>query len=147
MNIDAIQKYCLGFPRATEKLRWGDALCFKIQGKLFAVAGLDNPRLTFKCAPEVFAELIERESTHPSPYLGRYHWVMLDRLDALPDGEIKDLIRQSYDMVEANAAKPRRSNAARRSKSRKSTNKKGADIEKRTAGKSATMRRTGKRPE
>ena len=146
MNIDAIQKYCLGFPHATEKLQWDDALCFKVHGKLFAVAGLDNPRLTFKCTPDVFAELIERENIHPSPYLGRYHWVMLDRLDALPDGEIKDLIRQSYEMVEAGAPKPRRSNAARRSKNKKSTNKKGADTEKRTVGKSATMKRTSKRP-
>ena len=146
MNIDAIQKYCLGFPHATEKLQWDDALCFKVHGKLFAVAGLDNPRLTFKCAPEVFAELIERENIRPSPYLGRYHWVMLDRLDALPDGEMRVLIRQSYEMVEANAAKPRRSKAACRSKSKKSTNKKGADTKKRTAGKSATMKRTSKRP-
>jgi predicted DNA-binding protein (MmcQ/YjbR family) len=103
MNIDAIRKYCLSFPQATEKLQWDDALCFKIRGKMFAVAGLDNPRLTFKCAPEKFAELIERENIHPSPYLGRHKWVMLDRLDALPEAEMKALIRQSYKMVDAGA--------------------------------------------
>jgi predicted DNA-binding protein (MmcQ/YjbR family) len=105
MNIDAIRAYCLAFPQATEKLQWDDALCFKIYGKLFAVAGLDNLRLTFKCTPEMFAGLIEHEDIHPSPYLGRYNWVMLARLDALPDPEIKDLIRQSYDMVAAKAPK------------------------------------------
>ncbi len=107
MNIDAIRAYCLALPQATEKLQWDDALCFKIRGKLFAVAGLDNLRLTFKCTPEVFAGLIEHEDIRPSPYLGRYHWVMLSRLDALPDREIKDLIRQSYDMVAAKAPKSR----------------------------------------
>jgi len=24
MNVDAIREYCLSFPRATEKLQWGD---------------------------------------------------------------------------------------------------------------------------
>jgi predicted DNA-binding protein (MmcQ/YjbR family) len=103
MNIDAIRKYCLGFPGATEKLQWNDALCFKIRGKLFTVAGLDKPRLSLKVTPEKFAELIEHENVHPSLFLGRCKWVMLDRLDALPDHEIKDLIRQSYEMVEASA--------------------------------------------
>ena len=37
--------------------------------------GLDNLRLSFKCTPEMFAELIEREDIHPSPYVGRYKWV------------------------------------------------------------------------
>lgn len=112
MNVDAIRKYCLAFPHATEKLQWDDALCFKIRDKLFAVVGLDNPRLTFKCTPENFAELTDREDIRPSPYLGRYKWVMLDRLDALGDSELKDFIRQSYEMVEANAPKPK---AGRRS--------------------------------
>jgi predicted DNA-binding protein (MmcQ/YjbR family) len=107
MNIDAIRKYCLAFPQATEKLQWGEDLCFKVRGKIFTILSLDNPRLCFKCAPEVFAELIEREDIHPAPYVGRYKWVMLNRLDAFGDAELRDSIRQSYEMVEANAPKPR----------------------------------------
>jgi predicted DNA-binding protein (MmcQ/YjbR family) len=87
MNVDSIRAYCLSFPAVTEKLQWGDALCFKVKAKdgakMFAVLGLDQVRLTFKCSPEMFAELIERQDIRPSPYLGRYHWVMLDRLDAV----------------------------------------------------------------
>lgn len=105
MNVDEIRKYCLEFPDATEKLQWGDALCFKVNGKMFSVLGLDRVRFTFKCAAENFAELIEREDIHPSPYLGRHNWVMLDRLDALRNDELKSLIRQSYDMVAAKAPK------------------------------------------
>lgn len=99
MNVDSIRAYCLSFPAATEKLQWGDALCFKINAKMFAVLGLDHVRLMFKCTPEAFAELIERQDIRPSPYLGRYRWVMLDRLDAVPNGELEDLIRRSYEMV------------------------------------------------
>src|SRR5208282_2454547 len=84
MNVDSIRAYCLAFPEATENLQWGDDLCFRIRGKIFAIVGLDNPRMCFKCAPETFAELIEREDIRPAPYVGRYKWVMIDRLDALP---------------------------------------------------------------
>jgi predicted DNA-binding protein (MmcQ/YjbR family) len=103
MSVDSIRAYCLSFPRATENLQWGDDLCFKIGGKIFAIVSLDNPRLCFKCTPETFAELIEREDIHPAPYVGRYKWVMLDRLDAVRREELEDLIRQSYAMVAAKA--------------------------------------------
>lgn len=105
MNVDSIRAYCLSFPKATEKLQWGDELCFKIAEKIFAMLGLDNLRLCFKCAPETFAELIEREDIRPAPYVGRYKWVLLERLDAVHDSELEDLIRQSYDMVSAKAPK------------------------------------------
>jgi predicted DNA-binding protein (MmcQ/YjbR family) len=101
MNVDSIREYCLAFPGATEKLQWGDALCFKVGGKIFTVLGLDDPRVSFKCCPETFADLLEREGIRPSPYLGRYKWVKLDWLDALGSEELRALIRQSYEMVAA----------------------------------------------
>jgi len=105
MNVDSIRAYCLSFPQATEKLQSGDALCFKSGGKMFAVLGLDRVRLSLKCTPDSFAELIEHEDIIPSPYLGRYKWVMLERLDAVGWNELQDLIRQSYEMVAAKATK------------------------------------------
>ena len=109
MNIDSIRAYCLAFPQVTEKLQWGDELCFKVAGKIFVMLGLDDPRLCFKCAPEVFSELIEREDIRPAPYVGRYKWVLLDHLDAVPDAELEDLIRQSYMMVSRKARKSTKS--------------------------------------
>ena len=101
MNADAIRTYCLSFPNATENLQWGDDLCFKVGGKIFAIVGLDSvpQRMCFKCTPEGFAELCELEDIRPAPYVGRYKWVMLDRLDALPDHELRNCIQQSYEMV------------------------------------------------
>jgi predicted DNA-binding protein (MmcQ/YjbR family) len=132
MNVDAIREFCLKFPGVTEKLQWGDALCFKVAGKMFAVLGLDNLRLTFKCTPEVFAELIERENIRPSPYVGRYHWVLLERLDALGDRELRELVQRSYEIVAAKAparTKSRRvanraSSQASQAKTKKRPNKK-----------------------
>src|ERR1700688_2352192 len=105
MNVDTIREFCLEFPQAKENLQWGDDLCFKIGGKIFAMVGLDSPRLCFKCTPQSFAELIEREDIRPAPYVGRYKWVMLDRLDAVRWDELRELIRQSYEMVAAKSPK------------------------------------------
>jgi len=103
MNAESIRKYCLALPGAKENLQWGDDLCFKVNGKIFAILGLDSvpQRMCFKSTPEKFAELCEMEDIHPAPYVGRYKWVMLDRLDALPGGELRELIEQSYEMVSA----------------------------------------------
>lgn len=115
MNVDAIREFCLKFPLATEKLQWGDDLCFKVGGKIFTTLGLDNPRLCFKCSPEIFAELIEREDIRPAPYVGRYKWVMLDRLDVVRWDELKELIGQSYALVSAKLpVKPKRASSAKK---------------------------------
>jgi predicted DNA-binding protein (MmcQ/YjbR family) len=103
MNVDSIRAYCLAFPRATENLQWGEDLCFKVGGKIFTIIGLDNLRLCFKCTPDTFAELVEREDIRPAPYVGRYKWVMLDRLEALGEAELREFIATSYEMVAAKA--------------------------------------------
>jgi predicted DNA-binding protein (MmcQ/YjbR family) len=131
MNVDSIRAHCLSFPHASEKLQWGDALCFKVGrkvgGKIFTIVGLDDLRVCFKCNPEAFAELIEREDIHPAPYVGRYKWVMLDRLDALHTDELKELIRQSYEMVAAKVS-------GRKFRKRKTSAKIGASSRTRKKG-------------
>jgi predicted DNA-binding protein (MmcQ/YjbR family) len=105
MNVELIQRFCLSFPQATENLQWGDDLCFKVGGKIFAVLNLSSvpPRLSFKCTPEKFSELVEQEGIAPAAYVGRYNWVSLEQLKVLPWPELKDLLQQSYGMVAAKA--------------------------------------------
>lgn len=57
------------------------------------------PSLCLKSSPEKFAELCEQEGIKPAPYVGRYKWALLERLDVLSDEELRDLVRQSYEMV------------------------------------------------
>jgi predicted DNA-binding protein (MmcQ/YjbR family) len=122
MSVESIRRLCLSLPHATENLQWGDDLCFKVGGKIFALLSLSSvpQRLMFKCTPETFAELVEHEDIVPAPYVGRYKWVSFERLDVLPWTEVRDLIEQSYGMVAAKAriakakrAKPRRPKARR----------------------------------
>ncbi len=108
MNVESVRSYCLSFSRAKETLQWGETLCFKVDGKIFAMLSLDSvpPTLCFKSTPENFAELCEQEGIRPAPYVGRYKWVMLERLDVLRDQDTEDLIRKSHEMV-SKRAKPK----------------------------------------
>ena len=100
MDLDSIRTYCLSLPHATEDIQWGNDLLFRISGKIFTGISLDPPHsLSFKCTPEKFDELIELEGIIPAPYTARNKWVMLERLDALSDREIKSLIENSYQMI------------------------------------------------
>jgi predicted DNA-binding protein (MmcQ/YjbR family) len=122
MTVESIRRFCLSFPHATENLQWGDDLCFKVGGKIFSLLSLSSvpQRLMFKCTPKKFGELVEQEDIVPAPYVGRYKWVALERLDALPWTEVKDLIAQSYKMVAAKAriskSNPARPKATKRQK-------------------------------
>ncbi len=109
MNVEAIRRLCLSFPQAKENLQWGDDLCFKVQGKIFTVLSLSAvPQgISLKCTAERFAELLEQEGIRPAPYVGRYNWVLLERLDILPMDELEGLMRQSYELVTAKLSKQR----------------------------------------
>jgi predicted DNA-binding protein (MmcQ/YjbR family) len=128
MDIDAIREYCLSFPEATEGLQWGDDLLFRIRGKIFASVPLDvaaRSRITLKSTPEKVAELLEIEGIERAAYVGRYNWISLERFDAVPWPELKELIRESYELVAAKAPKKTsaRSSNKKHGRSRSKTTK------------------------
>jgi predicted DNA-binding protein (MmcQ/YjbR family) len=111
VNLDSLREYCLSLPDATENIQWGADLVFKIGGKMFTVASTEpgQSKVSFKCTPEEFAELVEQDGIKPADYVARYHWVTLLRWDALPDREIRRLVTDSYEMVKAKLPKKRAS--------------------------------------
>ena len=118
-DVEWVRKLCLSFPDVTEDMPWGDDLCFKVRGKIFTGMVLSDgrfPRVTLKCAPETFHELLEIEGASPAPYVGRYKWVMLANSNVLSANELESLIRQSYELVAAKAPKktPRKKTLAKR---------------------------------
>jgi predicted DNA-binding protein (MmcQ/YjbR family) len=107
-DADWIRGLCLSLPDAAEKLQWGENLCFKVRGKIFAIVDLSQGNLTpitLKCAPEKFHEFLEIEGISQAPYVGRYKWILLETSNVLPSSELDALIRQSYDLVAAKAPK------------------------------------------
>ena len=104
MDVETIRRLCLSFPHVTEDIQWGDDLLFRIGGKIFVSVSLSpaaEGRFYFKCTPEEFAELVERDGIVPAPYVARYHWVTVERDEALTVAEFRRFIRNSYDLVSA----------------------------------------------
>jgi predicted DNA-binding protein (MmcQ/YjbR family) len=101
--IDWLRSFCLSLPHATEDVQWEHDLLFRIAGKMFCVAnlepGISPTKIAFKCTPEKFAELVEIEGIIPAPYMARNHWVAIVELDALRQPELKELVRNSYQLV------------------------------------------------
>jgi predicted DNA-binding protein (MmcQ/YjbR family) len=107
-DVEWIRKLCLSLADVAEDMPWDDNLCFKLRGKIFTLIGLSDgrfPRITLKCSPHAFHELLEIEGISVAPYVGRYNWVTLADSNVLPAGELEVLIRQSYDLVAAKAPK------------------------------------------
>ena len=112
VDIESIREYCLSLPHVTERVQWGNDLLFCIGGKMFAVTALESGhdvKLSFKCTPEKFAELIEEDGIVPAPYVARYHWVALQRFDALPARELKSHLKIAYELVRDKLPKKLRS--------------------------------------
>lgn len=102
MDIESVRKFCLSLPHVTEDIQWESDLLMRIGNKMFAVLSLEpnsDHCMSFKCTPEKFAELVEQEGIMPAPYVARYHWVALERFNALPASELKSLLKVAYQLV------------------------------------------------
>ena len=107
MNADELGKICLSLPAATVVVQWGDNRVYKVGGKMFAVSGPDAASLySFKVDEHRFLELTDLPGVRPAPYLARAKWVQIDPPECvLDDGEIEDLLRDSYELVFAKLTK------------------------------------------
>lgn len=101
MEMEAIRACCLKLPHTTEDIQW-ECLLFRIARKIYLMVNLEpgaKGRLSFKCTPADYAELVEFEDIIPAPYMARNRWVSLTRLDALPPAELRRRIANSYQLV------------------------------------------------
>lgn len=101
--LDWVRHFCQSLPHTTEKVRWEHNLLFCVGDRMYCVANLEPgvgpSKITFKCTPEVFAEMIEREGMIPAPYSARNHWVSVTDVELFRQPELKELIRASYELI------------------------------------------------
>jgi predicted DNA-binding protein (MmcQ/YjbR family) len=127
MDLTQFREYCLKKPRATESTPFGpDVLVFKVSGKMFALAALDEVPTTvnLKCDPDLALELRDRyEQITPGYHMNKKHWNTVEIEGGIPDVELRKMIDHSYDLVlkslprstaKAAAQSRRNSTAARR---------------------------------
>jgi predicted DNA-binding protein (MmcQ/YjbR family) len=118
-QLDDVIRCCETLPGSVEEYPFGDqAAVFKVGGKMFAVIGPgdDPPQVSLKLPPDEGIALRAQYPGRvlPGYHLNKRHWntVLLD--DGLDDGEVRGLVRQSYDViVAALPARSRPDSAAR----------------------------------
>ena len=74
MDIETFRNYCLAKKGVTEEMPFGpDTLVFKLMGKIFALAALDEfpLRVNLKCDPE---DVISLREEYPDHILPGYHY-------------------------------------------------------------------------
>jgi len=119
MDLTDFREYCLGKINATEDTPFGgDVLVFKVCGKMFALAGLDEIPTTanLKCDPDLALELRDRyEQVRPGYHMNKKHWNTVELDSGIPDAELYKMIDHSYALVVKGLAKAKREKRQRRS--------------------------------
>ncbi|HEY4283791.1 MAG TPA: MmcQ/YjbR family DNA-binding protein [Chthoniobacterales bacterium] len=103
MDLESFREYCLGKSGATEDTPFGeDTLVFKVSGKMFALASLDEVPATvnLKCDPDLALELRDRfEQVRPGYHMNKKHWNTVEIDSGLPEKELRKMIDDSYQLV------------------------------------------------
>ena len=103
MNVEDFREYCLGKPHSTEGTPFGETvLGFKVAGKIFALASLDEVPATanLKCDPDLALELRDRfEQVRPGYHMNKKHWNTVEIDAGIPNAELRKMIDHSYELV------------------------------------------------
>lgn len=106
MNIERLREFCLSLPGTTEDIKWEDHLCFSVGDKMFVVSSMrEGFTASFKVTPEQAEELTATPGIIPTPYMARYHWVLVQEPERLTDLEWENYVRQSYEMIKSKLPK------------------------------------------
>jgi predicted DNA-binding protein (MmcQ/YjbR family) len=103
MDLEQFREYCLSKVAATESVPFGEGvLVFKVAGKIFALAALDEIPATvnLKCDPDLALELRDRyEQVRPGYHMNKKHWNTVEIDSGISDTELRKMIDHSYDLV------------------------------------------------
>ena len=78
-------------------------LVFYVGGHMFCYFNVDDfSNITIKCNPEEMAELKEHYESVSDPFNGdKRYWISVQPNMDLPDKELKELVRKSYEIVKS----------------------------------------------
>ncbi len=103
MDLERFREYCLAQRGATEGTPFGeDVLVFKVGGKMFALALLDEVPATanLKCDPDLALELRDRyEQVRPGYHMNKKHWNTVELDSGIPEAELRKMIDHSYELI------------------------------------------------
>lgn len=108
MDIEEFREYCLSLGEVTEKTPFGkfaakfdSVLVFYVCDHMFCMVDMDDFHYAVvKNTPEKIAGLHEtRNSCESLRNMSAKYWIQLNFGGDIPDSEIHELIRQSYEIV------------------------------------------------
>jgi predicted DNA-binding protein (MmcQ/YjbR family) len=103
MDANGLRSSCLRHPGALEDFPFGpETSVFKVAGKVFALSALKRSPLevSVKCEPDLAVALrASYASIRPGYHLNKRHWNTITLGADTPDGLVRDLIEDSYDLV------------------------------------------------
>ncbi|MBP5337998.1 MAG: MmcQ/YjbR family DNA-binding protein [Prevotella sp.] len=120
MNIEEFREYCLSLPGVTEATPFekflrgkfldkpsGRArrtiLVFYVNSHIFCYFNVDDfSNITIKCNPTEMTELKEKYQAIGEPFNGdKRYWISVQPNMDLSDEELKDLVRNSYEIIKS----------------------------------------------
>jgi len=103
MKLEEFREYCLSLNGTSEDTPFGpDTLVFRVGGKIFAFASLDqtNHLYSLKCEPEQSISLRERyPNIIPGYHLNKKLWITITHTKGLEYSLIEELIKDSYSLI------------------------------------------------
>jgi predicted DNA-binding protein (MmcQ/YjbR family) len=112
MDIETLRNYCLAKAETTEGFPFGpDTIVFKVEGKIYLLAGLDEYPLQFnvKCDPEEAIRLRDKypNSVLPGYHMNKKHWNTIVCTGEIPIPKLLAMVDESYRLVTKNIPKKR----------------------------------------
>lgn len=104
MTRDEYNAFCASLPHTSHVVQWGGADVWKVAGKVFAIAGLneaDGLHVSFKVSELAFDILREQPGLRPAPYLASrgMKWIQRTGGEAMDAAGLKDYLRESHRIV------------------------------------------------
>lgn len=107
MNTEEFRQFCLSLPDVTEKMPFQkfraaeNILAFYVGKHIFCFYDIEKfDECTVKCPPAQIATLEEKYKGVTDPYnLSHKYWIGIRFNSDVPDQELKNLVKQSYEIV------------------------------------------------
>jgi predicted DNA-binding protein (MmcQ/YjbR family) len=100
---DEVLDLCARLRDAVEDYPFGDDVAvFKVAGKMFALVLLTGSpgSVNLKCDPALALELRARhQAVRPGYHQNKRHWNTVDLDGSIDDGELREMIDHSYELV------------------------------------------------
>jgi predicted DNA-binding protein (MmcQ/YjbR family) len=103
---DEVLDLCTRLPGAVEDYPFGDGVAvFKVGGRMFALVPLDTAdgapaTVNLKCDPDLAIELRARyAAVRPGYHQNKRHWNTVDLDGSVDDGELREMVEHSYELV------------------------------------------------